>query len=294
MTPDLLRYYFFTLIVTLMITVQTSYASEQIITYSRSADDTAQRQDYFVKLLTLALEKTRNDNNHVKIEISAQHMQQGRALAELVKGNNIDIVWSVTSIDRERQLIPIRIPLLKGLIGYRVFLIRAADRHKFSVINTLDQLKSFIAGQGHDWPDTQILRANNLSVSTGTTYLGLFNMLEAKRFDYFPRGINEAWSELEQHQDKKMIIETSLMLHYPSPIYFFLNSNNSALAKRIESGLIAAIDDGSFDQLFYAYPAHKKMFELVDFKQRNIFKLQNPLLPALTPVNDLRLWFSPK
>jgi hypothetical protein len=38
---------------------------------------------------------------------------------------------------------------------------------------------------------------NDIKVATTSTYGGLFNMLQAERFAYLPRDVNEAWAELK-------------------------------------------------------------------------------------------------
>jgi len=172
-----------------------SQGNDKVILYLKSEGTQDRRSEYFVQLLKLALDKTETKLNKVKLE-STIRMQQGRAVQQLLMGKNIDVIWTVTSIAREEKLLPIRIPLLKGLLGHRVLIIRKEDKKKFSSITSLEDLKHFSAGQGHDWPDTEILRANQIDVITAANYEGLFTMLEARRFDYFPRGVNEAWQEL--------------------------------------------------------------------------------------------------
>lgn len=203
-------------------------------------------------------------------------------------------MWTVTSIDREKQLLPVRIPLVKGLLGHRVLIIRKEDQDKFAAVNTIKDLQQYTAGQGHDWPDTKILRANQFTVVTTSTYDGLFEMLSAQRFDFFPRGINEAWQEIEAQENSNMIVENNILLYYPSPIYFFVNNHDKLLAKRLEKGLKLSLADGSFDQLFYSYHAHKKMFAIGRLNQRKFITLSNPLLPPLTPLQNKKLWYKLK
>ncbi len=266
-------------------------ANEKTISYALTGSAKDQRHKYFVKLLNLALSKTNNKSNAVQLQANSIPMQQGRAILELALERDIDVVWTVTSQEREKKLLPIRIPLIKGLLGYRVAIIRAADKNKFAEVTSIKNLRKFTAGQGHDWPDTKVLAANQIKVVTSSTYDGLFAMLETKRFDFFPRGVNEAWQELAMQENPKLKIEDSIMLYYPSPIYFFVNKKNKSLAERIERGLKHAIDDGSFDQLFYSDPDHKRMFASVNIEQRNIITLQNPLLSPLTPLDNKKLWF---
>lgn len=266
-------------------------ASNKIIIYAKPESIKDQRHKYFVNLLNLALSKTNSQFNTIKLKATSRPMQQGRAIMELMLNRNVDVVWTVTSHMREQQLLPIRIPLLKGLLGYRVAIIRAADKEKFAGVTSLNTLRKFIAGQGHDWPDTKILAANQINVMTSPTYDGLFAMLQMKRFDFFPRGVTEAWQELEIQRNPKLMIEDNILLYYPSPIYFFVNKMNRNLANRIEKGLKLSIEDGSFEQLFLSEPDHKKMFTSVKIKQRKIITLQNPLLSPLTPLDNKKLWY---
>ena len=40
--------------------------------------------------------------------------------------------------------LPVRIPIRKGILGYRIFLIRKQVREKFAKITTLDELKQLM------------------------------------------------------------------------------------------------------------------------------------------------------
>lgn len=253
----------------------------------------AEHANYFVELLALAMSQTANESPF-KIKHSNKEMSQGRIISALEQGVELDVIWTMTSKQRESRLLPIRIPLLKGMMGYRIFLIRAEDQLKFSNIKTLDQLKRLKAGQGTHWPDTKILLSNGLDVVTTVKFELLFPMLESARFDYFPRGINEAWVELQHHGDKRIMVEPSILLKYPAPMYFFVQRSDTALAERIERGLIQSIKDGSFDRLFYSFPAHQAIFNHKALRGRKIFELSNPYLSEATPINNPDLWFTPE
>ncbi len=285
--------FFLLLLVILNLLAGNCQAKSNALTYVKSEGSKDNRNEYFIKLLALALDKTTNQNNLRILKPSAS-MQQGRAIHQLSQGQNVDIIWTVTSKTRERKLLPIRIPLLKGLLGHRVLIIKKEDKRKFSGVLNLEDLQQFTAGQWHDWPDVKILQANGIKVATASTYDGLFGMLQAARFDFFPRGINEAWQEVELQANPELTVEQHLLIYYPSPIYFFVNNKSIALAERIEKGLKLSIEDGSFDRLFYSHRAHKKMFTIGQLKQRQIITLKNPLLPILTPLSDEKLWYKVK
>lgn len=250
------------------------------------------RNDYFLAVLKLALAKT-SDEGPWTLVPADEVMPQSRALQRLSEGDGIDVVWSVTSRAREQQNRAVRIPLLKGLMGYRLLIIRAEDQPWFRRVHTLDQLRELRAGQGHDWPDTEILRANGLAVEASADYTSLFRMLQQGRFDYLPRAINEPWAELATQPSEGLKVEDGLLLHYPTAEYFFVHPDNTALAQRLERGLRRAIEDGSFDRLFREHPVNANAFGKAGILQRRVIRLDNPLLPDDTPFADTELWWPP-
>lgn len=210
---------------------------------------------------------------------------------------SLDVVWSMTSITREQQpnYHPIRIPLLKGLLGHRIFIIREEDKALFSQIKTLEKLRQFTAGQGDSWPDYYILKNNNISVVGSSSYEGLFKMLERKRFDYFPRGVMEPWVELETRSNTSLVVDKHLMLYYPTAFFYFVHKDNHTLFKRIEQGLTLAIKDGSFDTLLNQHPYTRTVFQNAAIETRRIFHLKTKLSPQTQAIlNNPDLWFHSK
>jgi hypothetical protein len=84
----------------------------------------------------------------------------------------------------------------------------------------------------------------------------------------------EIWAEQPAHANKGLVIEESLLLNYPSPIYFFVNKNDKALADRIERGLTIAISDGSFDELFFSVEGFRKGWAELHSNNRKLLKLK--------------------
>lgn len=86
----------------------------------------------------------------------------------MVHQGSLSVFWTSTSKGLETEYQPIRIPIYKGLLGYRIFLIRKEDQPKCSKVRTLADLKGLVAGQGQYWSDTEILRKAGLTVATST------------------------------------------------------------------------------------------------------------------------------
>lgn len=244
---------------------------------------------YLMDVLALAVERC---GYAYRLEESAEFMGQARSMIDMLAPNGgVDLMWSMTDQEREDKLLPVRIPLDLGLIGYRLPMVRANDLERWQSVRELAQLRPLVAGQGHDWPDVQILRSNGLSVSTSSRYDTLFDMLRAGRIDYFPRSVLEIDDEMKSPLAKGLVIEPRLLLHYVAASYLFVRPDRPELAADLQRGLEAASQDGSFQRLFMAY--HAPMIERHRLKQRVVISLDNPTLPRLTPLDRKPLWWAP-
>lgn len=229
---------------------------------------------YFPKLLRLALDKTVATDGPYDVSHFDQQLTSPRQVLEVKNQGVINVMWDGTDAQRERDLLPVKISLLRELNDYRVFLIRKGDEQRFAKLSSLDELRRMSAGAGVNWPSTAILRANGLPVVTSIAYEYLFPMLAAKRFDYMPRGIYEAYYEQRSHAKLGLVIEKTIFFHYPVPFYFFVSRDNPRLAARIERGLRIALKDGSFDRLFNSYPAFRRSMEEIRNGRPKVFELK--------------------
>lgn len=233
--------------VVLSIVLGASISSAGDVVVSKSSMSEA-FADYIKDVIELVSQKS--VGGPIAIKVSEAEMSQDRALQVLREGVGLDLFWTMTSKDREKGLRVIRIPLLKGMLGNRIFIINKGDQVKLDKVKTFEDLKKIKFGQGHDWPDTFILEAAGLRLEKSPSYQGLFPMLANQRFDAFPRGLNEPWSEIEKNASLNLVVEKRIALSYLAPLFFFVNSNNKALGDRLELGLKNAIADGSFERLF--------------------------------------------
>ena len=267
-------------------------ASRELITVLPGTND---HHKYCRGLLELAL--SYSDTTFELQDIPSGSGGLERELVQLKEGQ-LDVTWMATSDDLESKVRPIRVPLYRGLLGYRIFLIRKGDQQRFQKVNTLEDLRAFTFGQGDDWPDTTILRANNLTIVPAHLYGSLFYMLNGGRFDAFPRGVHEPWGELRnlsnwREHNLDLEVEKNLILVYKMPMYMFVSKENEELAKVIEKGLHQAIDDGSFDRYFFSDPVVKEALDKARIHERKVFHLDNPDLPQATPLDNPKLWWSP-
>lgn len=255
----------------------------------RMVDSSDGIQKYAKGLLRLALSKI---PEKYEWDESTINISENKNI-QMIEDGQLDIVWYATTNNFEERMLPIRICIFKGLLGYRVLMIKKGTQHKFNGIRTIEDLRRISLGQGRMWADTDVLVANKLNVVKVMKYDGLFFMLDGDRFDAFPRGVHEPWNEIAGRPGLQLDVEEKLLLAYTNPFYFFVNKSNTELAKNIEKGLRIAIEDGSFDEYFLNDPTVKAALEKANLKDRTIIRLENPSLPKLTPVDDKSLWLDP-
>ena len=247
------------------------------------------RYEYYVELLKIAMEHTLDTHGAFLLTPVDITVTQGRAASEVAKAGDIDVFWTTTSRRREEEMSPVRVPLLKGLMGYRIGFIQQGDQQRFSDINTINQLQQLSAGQGYDWPDAQILQANQFTVMAAHEP-SLHTMLKIGRFDYFPRGIHELPGEADYHS--YLAVEKTLLFHYPAPMFFFVSQRRPELTERLHAGLLEAIEQGTFDNHFNQRISSLDLVERFGVAHRRLIRLRNPLLTEQTQrlVDDKRFW----
>lgn len=278
------------LLLVLLLWALNASAANWSIHYPRPINESDSRHDYPLTLLKLALSKT---GVRYTLTPSERILLQGKAIRQLKENREINIVWVMTDMQREKELLPIRIPIHKGLIGWRVFLINQDFSSKFQDIHEVRDLTSLTVLQGAEWPDTKILQSNGFNVLTVSDFPEAFNRLELKQGDFFPRAVSEVLGELNARSlDDDIVLEPSLVVHYPAAMYFFVNRSNPTMARLIETGLRRALEDGSFDNIFVSH--HREALLKVNVGERKVFHLENPLLPKETPLDDKALWFDPQ
>jgi hypothetical protein len=256
-------------------------ADPEILYYPKRAE--SPRWNYALGLLRLALDES---GRHYDLRPTIDEMSQTRAARELELGN-IDFIWTGTSAEYEERFRPVRIPVLRGLDGYRICVINPGRQSAFSAVKSLDDLKQLTIGQDPGWSDVKILEAAGLKVVTAPSD-ALPNMVERDRFDCFLRGAHEAPNEVAKHP--ALAVENDLLIVYPFTSFFFVNKKDTALAEALETGLKKAYEDGRFMQHFNSHPAIRAIFDEGRIEQRRRFDIANPFLTDETRAIPDQYW----
>ncbi|WP_374436885.1 substrate-binding periplasmic protein [Inhella sp.] len=245
------------------------------------------RLNFALSLLQLALATQGVEASFEPTEMAMERPRAFRALRE----GHVDFMWAALNDEAERLARPIYIPLYRGLMGQRVFIIHKERQAQFAAVRKLEDLAGLTAGQGVGWVDTTILRAAGLKV-VSNTYDALFRMVARGTIDYFPRGALEAVGELSlRSQDApELMLEPRLLLSYRNDQIFYVRHENKALAAQIEAGLRSLHESGAYRRLFDTHTFTKEGLRGAHLERRLRFQLPNPTLsPAANAIPD-RYW----
>ncbi|USD67525.1 ABC transporter substrate-binding protein [Vibrio sp. SCSIO 43136] len=215
-----------------------------------------------------------------------------KMMADLDSGQ-LDIAYVAGSKDLEAAHTAIYFPIYRGLLGMRLPIVKAQNSNIFSGVNSFNRMQQFVACQGKAWPDTFILEANGIKIAKSLKYPNLFPMLEGDRCDYFPRGVFEPFTEVENHKDLNLVVDKHVIVRYRMPFYFFTAKNNPELAEHFYQILLEMFEDGTYNQLFFNDPQVSESLKLAGLEKRVIFDLDNPYLTERSKQIPAKFWFDP-
>lgn len=116
--------------------------------------------------------------------------------------------------------------------------------------------------QGPDWPDLNILRANQLHVQP-SPYKAGFRLVREGFIDASPRAAHEATLELKDHIARDLRIAPDILLVYDAPLFFYVADTNFVLADRLKQGLSILIESGELQHLLEAQPFYKSAINVM-------------------------------
>ncbi|WP_439886619.1 substrate-binding periplasmic protein [Pseudomonas sp. MBLB4123] len=216
---------------------------------------------------------------------------QKRCLALLRQGL-VDLAYVPPTAERLRDFAVLPFDLHNGMLGYRVLLIHRADAQRFAQVRSLDDLRQLRGGFGRQWGDFALFARNRLPVVGIAHPENLLPMLAKRRFDYYHRGLHEAWQELQANAERypELMVEPNLALVYDLPVFFTFNREDRRLRQRFAEGLASIRADGSFRELFLRHFGH--LAELARLHERRWLPIDYPTPPGLPP-RDTSLWLQP-
>lgn len=283
---------FFAVLILILLTTQDAFAQRILIYHApESANDV--RYDFHWEILKRILERTKAKYGHIVLSPST-FMTENRQILEFEKNNTelLGVLIRETNAQYEKKFIPVRIPIDRNLVGYRIFLKNKV--RSLSNVNTLEHLKKLTLIQGEGWGDVPILKHAGLKVRTKVHYDDLFKMVDANKADLFPRGLNEIQEEYNKFSPlfPSIQIDEHILLYYPLPTYFWFHKTEEGklLAKRVAEGFDEILRDGTYNGIFDRY--FKETLKKLNLKNRTLIKIENPYLPSTVPFNKKEYWLT--
>lgn len=247
-----------------------------------NGNKTESRQKYEREVLEAALNATKVSHGVWSLQEDITDYPLAEDEASVFRTKGVDIFGTVagnTKLANERKIL-VPLPLMKGLLGYRILIIRAADKAKFAGVKTPAQLQKLRMGIPSTWADAELFRQNGYKVEEKGSFDDLFTRLENKEFDYVTFGANEVTGVFNARAAKsgKLVVESTLLVFYPFPLVFYVNPDNKTLAERVTKGLQIISSNGELDAIFNRYFAAD--LKAVNLPARTMITLKNPILPA--------------
>ncbi|WP_342117857.1 hypothetical protein [Pseudoduganella sp. OTU4001] len=262
------------------------------VIFDRAASPADFRREYSKALLMKVMERTVPTFGAYSIEYADAHMERPRLLAALKEGRLVNVTAYPADAKWLRSLLSVPVPTDMGLQSWRIALIDAGKQKRMRSLALPDGLKELVAGVGTAWVTRASLQGNGFRYVTGSNYAGLFDMLMAGRFDYFPRGVNEIFQEFDQRRAAflHLAIEDSIVLHDNIPSLFFVSPRNPRLHKRIQTGMEMLLKDGTLERFVLEH--HRTFLQRAKLCNRRRIELPNPDIDqAMLARKDL--WLDP-
>jgi ABC-type amino acid transport substrate-binding protein len=273
-----------------------AHAEDPIIYMAGPQSGKDPRGNFKLKVLNKIVEVTKAEDGPLEIKsVPVDSAQLDLELGDLVKGDKIQVAIEVTKPDWEKQALPVFIPVDKGLVGWKIGLIRKESQPALEKIQTIEELKKVPAGVAGQWASAAALEAAHFNYVTGSSYDGLFEMLMAGRFDIFLRGVNSIYAEYDARKADypDLAVEDHIAVVIRTPQYIFVTPRRPELAKRLKKGMQQIQDDGTLDAMIKAEFGESLM--KIDLAHRKVFYITNPNTTPETAAlfADKRYWYQP-
>ena len=225
--------------------------------------------------------------------VDISHMNQHRALTAMSRRQvPFDIFFSGFSKAREEQLLQIDVPLTQGLLGARVLVINNNRQDALlQQLQSATDVRNLAIGSGIQWPDTEILQKNGFQIVEGK-YQNLWKMLQNQRIDAFARGIEEAFTEIEQRKANRPQpdILQGWLLVYPLDYFVYLPKSRAELYTQLNQALLKALNSGDIRRTIEQHPSAQQALQWLRSQQYQTLYLHNPLLSERLKTLPAEYW----
>lgn len=247
-----------------------------------NGNKSSSRQSYEREVLDAVLAATRKGYGNIPVQEDQTDYPDPEDEAGIFRIKEFDLFGTVAGNPKlageKKSLIPH--PMMKGLLGYRILIVRAEDQEKFAAISQATDLQNQAMGIPFGWADAELFRRNGYEVVEAGGFDELFANQLKKKFAYTTFGANEIENVFGERAASLggLAIDQSLLLYYPFPLVFYVNPENLELVSRMNLGMQIIVKNGELDKIFERHFGN--LAARLQLNERNIIHLENPLLPA--------------
>ena len=241
---------------------------------------------YAQQLLTQALV----GSEQFELEVSNLQQPIKRDL-DMLKFNELNIVWHPTNRQLEKELLAVRIPIAKGLLGYQSIIVKQSRLAEFNLNNQRRLLETLSFGAQRGKADQHVYVSAGLSGVYSSNEQTLIHMLEGDRFDYLPTSTFKAQQLILNNPQLKLAIVPDLVMSFVKPIYFFVNRDNPVLAALLQERLEEMVNSGQLDDLLNQQVFAAHTINKLNSEKLVAIELNNPILPEQTPIAVTKYWY---
>lgn len=249
---------------------------------------------YALDLLKFIVKTSGKEGSYAEFkEVGSQTRKEA-----LIKDGSFDIDWLGATGEIEARIQPIHFPILRGLLGHRIFITNKETAPQLKADMPLSELQKFKVIQGQGWGDVPILEGGGFTnMMTIPNFDNIFKMVENKRTDLFPRSVVEPYGELKSRcefgddfvcKDRNLLVDDKLLVIYKLPIMYFVSPKRKDLSDLIENFFTNQHDQ--FLSFFNEHPLVKDA--LAKLKGRTIYKIDNAVLSEKTALIPDKYWLN--
>lgn len=262
----------------------------EVIRINKGKSSSDVRSKYNLEILRRALEHSLEKFGPYRLEVIEQSIPNFRKWQLFRENKIINVAMAMTSQEWEQEAIPIRIPIRRGILNYRLLMINKKHLSKFENITTQAQLKELTAGLRRSWALWQTMSYLEFPIVNAFSYDAIFKMLAKERFDYIPRGIHEIYDEISFRRAElpDLAVAPNIALYIPAAFYIFVAPNHPEIARRLEYGLEKMVSNKEIERLFKQY--YGAAITQAKMNKRHIIDIGNPFIPTETPFERKELW----
>lgn len=190
--------------------------------------------------------------------------QNKRLYAELASGN-LAIAFTPPDedtfvLEKQGLIRALRVPLERGLLGYRICLVRDEDSDLLGNVRKTEDLKKVRIGQGIGWGDIAVYRDAGIDVVEApfNSVSDPVKALASRHFDALPLGVNEYQLFLQAYNKEGAGIATDrhIVISYPWFRYVWVSTatkDSKLLFEALDKGFGIIAANGEFVAIYEKY-----------------------------------------